>query len=72
MGSYALNPTGGVAVIAMINLEIPLGKRTPMYRFFEMLPALLSYGAFILLFVLAFFSPLLAAIYLLLIWSWRV
>lgn len=51
----------------MINLEIPLGKRTPLYRFFEMLPALLSYGALILLFVLSFFSPLLAAIYLLLI-----
>jgi hypothetical protein len=51
----------------MINLEIPLGKRTPLYRFFEMLPALLSYGAFILLFVLAYLSPLLAAIYLLLI-----
>lgn len=51
----------------MIDLEIPLGKRTPLYRFFEMLPALLSYGAFILLFVLSFFSPLLAAIYLMLI-----
>ena len=51
----------------MIDIEIPLGKRTPLYRFFEMLPAILSYGAFILLFVLSFFSPLLAAIYLLLI-----
>lgn len=51
----------------MIDIEIPLGKRTPLYRFFEMLPAILSYGALILLFVLSFFSPLLAAIYLLLI-----
>lgn len=51
----------------MIDLEIPLGKRTPMYRFFEMVPAILSYGALILLVVLSVFSPLLAAIYLMLI-----
>lgn len=51
----------------MINLEIPLGKRTRTYRFFEMLPGLLSYGAIILLLVLSFVSPLLAAIYLLLV-----
>lgn len=51
----------------MIDLELPLGKRTKMYRFFEMLPAILSYGAFILLIVLSLVSPLLAAIYLMLI-----
>lgn len=51
----------------MTNLEIPLGKRTKSYRFFEMLPALLSYGAILLLIVLSLFSPLAAAIYLLLI-----
>ena len=51
----------------MIDLEIPIGKRTPKYRFFEMLPALLSYGMLILLVVLSIFSPLLAAIYLLFI-----
>lgn len=51
----------------MIDLEIPIGKRTKSYRFFEMLPALLSYGAIILLVVLSFFSPLLAATYLLLV-----
>ncbi len=49
------------------NLEIPLGKRTKFYRFFEMVPAILSYGAFILLIVLSIVSPLLAAIYLLLV-----
>jgi hypothetical protein len=51
----------------MIDLEIPLGKRTRMYRFFEMVPALLSYGALIVLVALSLISPLLAAIYLLLI-----
>lgn len=51
----------------MIDLEIPLGKRTRQYRFFEILPALLSYGMLILLVVLSLVSPLLAAIYLLLV-----
>ena len=49
------------------DLELPLGKRTKLYRFFEMLPAILSYGAFVLLIVLSLVSPLLAAIYLMLI-----
>jgi len=49
------------------DLEIPLGKRTTFYRFFEMLPAMISYGAFILLIVLSIVSPLLAAIYLMLV-----
>lgn len=51
----------------MKNLELPLGKRTKAYRFFEMLPALLSYGMLILLVVLSIFSPLAAAVYLLLL-----
>lgn len=52
----------------MIDLELPLQeKRTRFYRFFEMLPALLSYGALVLLVVLSFLSPLLAAIYLMLV-----
>lgn len=51
----------------MENLEIPLGKRTLKYRFFEMLPAIASYGAFVVLILLSFFSPVLAAFYLILI-----
>lgn len=51
----------------MIDLEIPLGKRTLKYRLFEMLPAIISYGALILLVVLSLISPVLAAIYLLLV-----
>lgn len=49
------------------DIEIPLGKRTAAYRFFEMLPAILSYGAILLLIVLSLISPTLAAIYLLLV-----
>lgn len=51
----------------MADIEIPLGKRTRKYRFFEMLPAICSYGAIILLVVLALVNPLLAAVYLLLV-----
>jgi cellulose synthase/poly-beta-1,6-N-acetylglucosamine synthase-like glycosyltransferase len=51
----------------MIDLEIPLGKRSRMYRFFEMAPAIISYGAFVLLIVLSLVSPLLAAIYLMIV-----
>ncbi len=51
--------------LGIMDLEIPLGKRTAKYRFFERLPALLSYGAIILMVVLSIASPLLASIYLL-------
>ncbi|NTW61135.1 hypothetical protein HGB24_00405 [Candidatus Saccharibacteria bacterium] len=51
----------------MIDLEIPLGKRPLKYRLFEMLPAIISYGAIILIFVLSMISPTMAAVYLLLI-----
>lgn len=51
----------------MTDIEIPLGKRTKSYRFFELLPAILSYGAVILLIVLAIVNPLISAAYLLLV-----
>lgn len=54
-------------IIKMTDIEIPLGKRTPKYRFFEMLPGILSYGMIILLIVLSLVSPLLASIYLLIV-----
>ncbi len=50
----------------MINLEIPLKGRSKTYRFFEMVPGLLSWGSIILLIVLSFVSPVLASIYVLL------
>ena len=46
------------------NLEIPQGKRTGEYRFFEILPGAISYGAIILLFLLSWLDPVLGAIYL--------
>ena len=51
------------------NLEIPRGKRTKLYRFLEILPGLISYGAIILLFVLSWLDPVLGAIYLFIIIS---
>ena len=48
-----------------MDIEIPLGKRTKKYRFFEILPGLLSYGAIILLALLSIVNPVLASIYLL-------
>lgn len=51
----------------MEGLEIPRGKRTKTYRFFEMLPALLSYGLILGLFVISWISPTAGAIYLLII-----
>jgi cellulose synthase/poly-beta-1,6-N-acetylglucosamine synthase-like glycosyltransferase len=51
----------------MIDLELPLKKRTKLYRSFEMLPAIMSYGMLLLLVVLSIVSPLAAAIYLLLL-----
>ena len=51
------------------NLEIPQGKRTKLYRFLEILPGLVSYGAIILLFLLSWLDPVLGAIYLFIIIS---
>ena len=45
-------------------LEIPQGKRTPLYRFLEILPGFISYSAIILLFLLSWLNPVLGAIYL--------
>lgn len=51
----------------MIDLEIPLGKKTLKYRLFEMLPAALSYGSLLLMVILSLISPILASIYLLIV-----
>ena len=49
------------------NLEIPQGKRTKSYRFFEILPGFISYGAIILLFILSWIDPVAGSIYLFII-----
>jgi len=51
----------------MTNLEIPLGKRSTEYRFFEMLPGLMSWGALVVLVFLALVNPAWCAVYLLLV-----
>ena len=46
------------------NLEIPQGKRKPLYRFLEIFPGAVSYGAIILLFLLSWLDPVIGSIYL--------
>ncbi len=49
------------------DLELPEGKRKPLYRFFEILPGALSYSLVILLFLLSWINPILGAIYVLIV-----
>lgn len=48
----------------MVDIEIPLGKRTKKYRFFERLPLILSVSLVLLPIVLSLINPLLAAIFI--------
>ncbi len=48
----------------MTDIEIPLGKRSRKYRFFEQLPFVLSVSLLLLPVILSFFSPVLAAIFI--------
>ena len=57
----------GVFYREMTDIEIPLGKRTAQYRFFEILPGMISIGAIVALFVLSIFVPFAAAILVLFI-----
>lgn len=50
----------------MIDLEIPLKRRSRSYRFFEMVPGLASWGSIVILLVLSLVNPVLASIYVLL------
>ncbi len=57
----------------MTDIEIPLGRRSLKYRFFEMLPAILSYGMLLLPVILSIVSPLWAAVFIIVyIMSWIV
>ncbi len=48
----------------MTDLEIPLGKRTKFYRFFEILPGVLSYLMILLPVLLSFINPLYGAVFI--------
>ena len=49
------------------DIEIPLGKRTKLYRFLEILPGAISYSMIILLFLLSWINPAYGSIYILII-----
>ena len=49
------------------DIELPLGKRKPLYRFFEILPGATSLLIIVLLFVFSIISPVMGAVYLLII-----
>ncbi|MGB3945822.1 MAG: hypothetical protein WBK76_03220, partial [Candidatus Saccharimonadales bacterium] len=51
----------------MIDLEIPLQNRSRLYRFFEMVPGIISWGSILLLVILSLINPLLTGIYVLLV-----
>lgn len=48
----------------MTDIEIPAGKRTKKYRFFEMLPAILSVSLVLLPIALSLINPLVATIFI--------
>ncbi|MDR0397712.1 MAG: hypothetical protein LBH36_00815 [Candidatus Nomurabacteria bacterium] len=50
-----------------MDLEIPLGRRKPLYRLFELLPLTLSLGMFVLLIGLSIINPVLGALFLLVV-----
>lgn len=56
----------------MANLEIPIGKRSWRYRFFEILPGATSWFIIFLPIILSFFNPTLAAYFVILFMGWWV
>jgi cellulose synthase/poly-beta-1,6-N-acetylglucosamine synthase-like glycosyltransferase len=48
----------------MTDIEIPIGKRTKKYRFFEMLPAILSYSLLLLPIILSLINSVVAALFI--------
>lgn len=57
----------------MTDIELPLGKRRPLYRFFEILPGVLSYGILLAPILLSLIDPLLGALFVVLyIITWFV
>ncbi|HJE77012.1 MAG TPA: hypothetical protein K8V74_03600 [Brevibacterium epidermidis] len=56
---------GSEPVLPPTDLELPTGQRTPAYRFFEALPATISFTAVGLVFILPFVDAMLGAVYVL-------
>lgn len=54
----------------MTDIDIPLGKRSAKYRFFEMLPALCTYFVVSLPIVLSLINPLYAAVFIVAYITW--
>jgi len=48
----------------MTDIEIPIGKRTVKYRFFEMVPAVLSVSLVLLPIILSLVSPIVATVFI--------
>jgi cellulose synthase/poly-beta-1,6-N-acetylglucosamine synthase-like glycosyltransferase len=46
------------------DLEIPIGKRTPMYRFFEIFPGAVTIGLLLAPVILVFINPLFSALFI--------
>jgi cellulose synthase/poly-beta-1,6-N-acetylglucosamine synthase-like glycosyltransferase len=57
----------------MTDLELPIGRRSRVYRLLEMLPAVLSYGILFLPAILSLWSPFWAAVFIIVyIIAWTV
>ena len=54
----------------MEHLEIPLGKRSWKYRFFEMVPGVVSWTVIALPLILSFLNPTLAAWFIIMFMAW--
>jgi hypothetical protein len=54
----------------MVDIEIPVGKRSAKYRFFEMLPAICTYSLLALPIVLSIINPLYAAVFIVAYITW--
>jgi hypothetical protein len=51
----------------MTDIDIPLGKRTKQYRFFEILPGAMSYGIVAAIIISSILEPIIAAILILIV-----
>lgn len=60
-------PRGAPRKDVSVDNEIPLGRRRPLYRLFETIPAIISYSALLAVFIIPIFSPRAGAVYVLIV-----